>query len=252
MFHTLASFALLIPAFAAVLIALPFCAQAQGVLEVEAGAVITGYNDIRIPGDTGTRFSLTDDLEASAAGAFRIRYTYPLSGRHSLALFLAPLTVTSRGILGEETVYYHETFPAGTSVEATYRFDSYRLIYRYLLHESPRWRFSIGAAGKIRDAAIKLEGGGLLSEKTNLGFVPLLSFNATWAPTDRFQLLIDGEGLAAPQGRAEDVLAGVQYDATQRFSLRAGYRILEGGADNDEVYTFSLFHYFVGGLVYNF
>ncbi len=242
----------ILAAACAALIALPFCAQARGVLEVEAGTVITGYNDIRIPGDTGTRFSLTDDLEASTANAFRIRYTYTMSGRHSLALFGAPLTVISRGTLEEETDYYRETFPAATSVKATYRFDSYRIIYRYLLHESPRWRFSVGGAGKVRDAAIKLEGGGLSSEKTNVGFVPLLSFNATWTPADRFHLLIDGEGLAAPQGRAEDVLVGVQYDATRDFSLRAGYRFLEGGADNDEVYTFSLFHYFVGGLVYNF
>ncbi len=236
----------------AALIALPLCAQARGVLELEAGTVVSGYNDIRIPGDTGTRVSLTDDLDASTASAFRVRYSYTLSGRHSLALLAAPLTVTSRGTLEEDTFYYKETFPAGTSVKATYRFDSYRLIYRYLLRESPRWRFSIGAAGKVRDAAIKLEGGGLSSEKTNTGFVPLLSFNATWTPADRIHLLIDGEALAAPQGRAEDVLVGVQYDATRDFSVRAGYRILEGGADNDEVYTFSLFHYFVGGLVYNF
>jgi hypothetical protein len=35
-------------------------------------------------------------------------------------------------------------------------------------------------------------------------------------------------------------------------ALRVGYRILEGGADNDEVYTFSLFHYIVAGLVVSF
>jgi hypothetical protein len=30
--------------------------------------------------------------------------------------------------------------------------------------------------------------------------------------------------------------------------LRAGYRMVEGGADNDEVYTFAWFHYAVVGL----
>lgn len=239
-------------AVCAALIALPFCAQARGVLEFEAGAVVSGYNDVGIPGDTGTRFSLTDDLDAATTGAFRIRYTQVFSGRHSVALLAAPLTMISRGTLEEETVYHRETFPENTRVKATFRFDSYRVIYRYLLHESPGWRFSVGAAGKVRDAAIRLEGGGLSSEKTDTGFVPLLSFNATWTPADRFHLLIDGEALAAPQGRAEDVLVAAQYDAGRGISLRAGYRILEGGADNDEVYTFSLFHYFVGGLVYNF
>jgi hypothetical protein len=35
-------------------------------------------------------------------------------------------------------------------------------------------------------------------------------------------------------------------------SLKAGYRILEGGADNDKVYTFSLFHHAVAGIVVRF
>jgi hypothetical protein len=31
-----------------------------------------------------------------------------------------------------------------------------------------------------------------------------------------------------------------------------GYRILEGGADNDEVYTFSLFHYAIASVALEF
>jgi hypothetical protein len=34
--------------------------------------------------------------------------------------------------------------------------------------------------------------------------------------------------------------------------VKIGYRILEGGADNDKVHTFSLFHYTVAGLVMTF
>jgi hypothetical protein len=30
--------------------------------------------------------------------------------------------------------------------------------------------------------------------------------------------------------------------------IDAGYRLLEGGADNDEVFTFALFHYAVAGV----
>ena len=49
-----------------------------------------------------------------------------------------------------------------------------------------------------------------------------------------------GDALAAPQGRAEDVLAALTYGKSDKFRIKIGYRILEGGADNDEVYTFSL------------
>ena len=33
----------------------------QVVLDIETGAVFSGYNDIRIPGDEGTLFSLSEE-----------------------------------------------------------------------------------------------------------------------------------------------------------------------------------------------
>jgi hypothetical protein len=48
------------------------------------------------------------------------------------------------------------------------------------------------------------------------------------------------------------VLAAITYSASEKFKLKLGYRILEGGADNDEVYTFSLINYFAMGVMINF
>lgn len=227
-------------------------ARGQDVLELEFGRVATGYNDVAIPGDTGTRLSLSDDLDAGSATAFRFRYSHLHAGRHWLAALAAPLTVASRGTLAGPVDFDGTTFPGGTRVDATFRFDSYRLVYRYRFASSGRWRFGLGGALKVRDAAIELEAPGLRAEKTNTGFVPLLSFDVVWAPARHWRLLVDGEALAAPQGRAEDVLFAVQRDLPHRLSLTAGYRILEGGADNDEVYTFSLFHYLVAGAAVRF
>ena len=36
--------------------------NAQAIVDLETGAVFTGYNNVRIPGDQGTLFSLKDDL----------------------------------------------------------------------------------------------------------------------------------------------------------------------------------------------
>lgn len=227
-------------------------AGAQGALDLEAGYAVPGYIDVAIPGDSGTRFSLTDDLEAEGTAAFRVRYGHTFARKHWVGLLAAPLSVESQGTLDENIDFNGTRFPAGTPVDATFRFDSYRLIYRYLFHESARWNFSLGGALKVRDAAIGLEGDGLESEKTNTGVVPLLSFRLAWTPIEKWFLLMDGEALAAPQGRAEDVLFALQYEANRRLSLQAGYRILEGGADNDEVYTFALFHSAVVGAVWHF
>ena len=38
----------------------------------------------------------------------------------------------------------------------------------------------------------------------------------------------------------------------QGLELRVGYRMVEGGADNDEVYSFAWFHYVVAGLGMSF
>ncbi|MBK8644916.1 MAG: hypothetical protein IPN15_22695 [Saprospiraceae bacterium] len=73
-----------------------------------------------------------------------------------------------------------------------------------------------------------------------------------WKVDDKFGLLLDGDALAAPQGRAEDVLIAATYNFSKNFSIRAGYRILEGGADNDRVYNFALFHYASVGISYTF
>lgn len=227
-------------------------AWAQGALEVEGGYVIPGYIDVAIPSDSGTRFSLTDDLEAQDTAAFRVRYGHMFAQKHWVGLLAAPLAVKSKGTLDQDVDFNGTVFPKGTPIDSSFRFDSYRLTYRYLFHESDRWSFSFGAALKVRDAAIRLEGGGLESEKTNTGLVPLLSFKLAWTPFEKWHLLMDGEALATPQGRAEDILFAAQYDVNRRLSLQAGYRILEGGSDGDEVYTFSLFHSAVVGATWYF
>jgi hypothetical protein len=73
-----------------------------------------------------------------------------------------------------------------------------------------------------------------------------------WNIDDTFGLLLYGDALAAPQGRAEDVLIAATYKLSERLGIRAGYRILEGGADNAEVYNFSWFNYASVGITYTF
>jgi hypothetical protein len=68
-------------------------------------------------------------------------------------------------------------------------------------------------------------------------------------PDEKFGILLEGDALAAPQGRAEDVLIAATYSFSDHLGLKAGYRILERGADNDEVYNFALFNYASVGLL---
>jgi hypothetical protein len=118
--------------------------------------------------------------------------------------------------------------------------------------QKPHFEFGLGLTAKIRDAKIALSSPELQSEKTNVGFVPIINFRLLWKMDEKFGLLLDGDALAAPQGRAEDVLIAATYKLSDNFGIRAGYRILEGGSDNDEVYGFALFHYASVGVSYTF
>ena len=239
-------------ALACALALVPGSAFGHWSLDVESGLVACGYNDVRIPGDTGTLFSLSEDLSTDSDIYFRARIDYTFGERHTLSALYAPLTLKASGTLEDDVFFVDTVFPAGTDVEGTYTFNSYRLTYRYTLTYSDRFEAGVGFTAKIRDALIRVEGGGLAAEKTDVGFVPLVNFRVAWGLTDRIGLLVEGDALAAPQGRAEDVVAALTYDATDQVRIRLGYRIVEGGADNDEVYTFALLNYASAGVVVSF
>jgi hypothetical protein len=222
--------------------------KGQAIIDIEAGAVVTGYNDVRIPGDQGTFFSLKDDLISKTEFFYRIRAGYTIKNRHTLSLLYAPLETVSTGIVPYDIFFEGVTFPANSDLTGTYKFNSYRLTYRYDIVLRPKLEFGLGFTAKIRDAKITLASAGLESEKVNVGFVPIINIRMLWKPYEKLGILVEGDALAAPQGRAEDFLVAATYRVSDHIGIKAGYRILEGGADNAEVYNFALFHYALAGI----
>jgi hypothetical protein len=225
-----------------------FSLNGQASFDLETGAVGTGYNNVRIPGDQGTLFSLKDDLISKTEIFLRLRVNYTIKSRHTLSLLYAPLETISNGSVPYDIIFEGMTFPANTDLTGTYKFNSYRLTYRYEIVLKPKFEFGLGFTAKIRDAKITLASAGSENEKTNVGFVPIINFRMLWKLNESFGILLEGDALAAPQGRAEDVLIAATYRVSDRLGLNVGYRILEGGADNDEVYNFALFNYASIGL----
>jgi hypothetical protein len=110
----------------------------------------------------------------------------------------------------------------------------------------------IGGALLVRDARIELRQGTRLAADTDLGLVPLAAFVAERRLGDRASLSFDVEGLGATQGRAIDAVLKLHYRVGSRWTLGAGYRTLEGGADVEQVFTFAWIHYGVASLRYEF
>lgn len=221
-------------------------------IDLEGGRVSAAANDVAIPRDDGTRFSLTDELRSDADAYGRLRLGLDLNARSRLSLLVAPLTLAAAGLLDRPLVFEGVTFPAATPLVARYRFNSYRLTWERDVVTGPRWRLSAGVTAKIRDAEISVEGGGRSSNKTNVGFVPLLHGRLSGPITGPVGLLLEFDALAGPQGRAEDVFAGLTWSPAPRLAARAGYRLLEGGADVDAVYNFAWIDYWGAGLSYRF
>jgi len=221
-------------------------------IELETGAVWQTRNDVAVPGDTGTRFAL-DDVTGSGPFAFaRLNAAWNLAGRHGLRFVIAPLSFDGTGTLPNPVDFAGSAFEAGVPTEARYRFDSYRATYRYRVHDGERWRWWIGGTLKIRDAAISLRQADISAEKSNVGVVPLFYASGEGYVGAHWRFVLDFDGLAAPQGRAFDLALKMVRDFESGWSVGAGYRTLEGGADNDEVYSFAWLHYALVSASYRF
>lgn len=221
-------------------------------LDIETGSCFLSYCDVQIPKSRGTRISFTDELTTNPAWFVRCRFTYFLNRQNSLSVLVAPLTLHGSGSLDHDIVFEGVTFPAHTDLNTGYRFNSYRLSYQHYWFLGTGKRLGLGATAKIRDAAISIRDSLNYSEKTNIGFVPIIRFSFLWQLTDPLTLLLEGDALAAPQGRAEDISFTLNYRLHKNILVKAGYRVLEGGSNVEAVYNFTWVNYLLGGLVLSF
>lgn len=222
-------------------------------LEAEVALVSQSRNDVQIPADTGTRFSLSD-FQKGPALAYRIygRLSWGDTSQHEIRLLWAPLQLNVEGLAPKDIVFRNETFAEGVGIKGRYKFNSYRASYIYKFYESENFWVRVGFTSKIRDAGIRLTSGSQAAERSNVGFVPLLHFSAAWKIRSDSQLMLDVDALAAPQGRAEDVL--LAYERSFNGFIKAsriGYRMVEGGADGGgDVYNFAWIHYAIFSVLF--
>lgn len=221
-----------------------------GTVELEGGFAFQSRNDVRIPSSGGTELSIR---QRSLLPFGRLQATLALAPRHELRALWAPYrtsaTVQSAGVVN----FNGTAFAANTPIDVKYQFNSYRLTYRYrVTTEEEPWLVSLGFTAKIRDAFVRFSQGASRTTNANVGFVPLLHAHVRYRLTERFQFVIDIDGLAAPQGRAVDAYLGGRYSPTSETYLGLGYRTLEGGVSNDTVRNFTWVHYFALSGGYRF
>ena len=222
----------------------------QWQFELAAGAAWQNRNDVRIPGNTGTQFSLGDLAGSGPYSSIRFEGFYNIKGPHGLRLMLAPFEYTETGTLPNDVFFVDKTFAAGAPTEAKYKFNSYRLTYRYKFFVNDRWQWYVGGTLKVRDAEIALTQGTQFANDTDVGVVPLLYLYGDYKINNKWYFVFDMDGLASTQGRAFDMGLKLTYAISDRWYVGGSYRLLEGGADNDSVYNFAWFNYLLLSVGY--
>jgi hypothetical protein len=221
-------------------------------LTVELGAAWQLRNTAQVSNEPpNTRFQIDGLTGDGPFPTGRLVLDWPLSEKHRLRFLIATLGIDETGTTSSPIVFKDTTFAPGP-IDVKYQFDSYRASYRYVFYERERWTWSGGGTLNIRDAEIRLQQGSLTRVEKNTGVVPLLALEGEWRFAPGWHGLLDFEGLAAPQGRAIDAALKLGYDVTPNVTVAGGYRILDGGADNDELYTFARFDSAVLGLTWRF
>lgn len=126
--------------------------------------------------------------------------------------------------------------------------SAYRLTYRYRVFDSDRWTWRIGATAFVRDVRVALSQPDRRAEDTDVGLGPLAHVDVEVRLTPRWRVVLDADGSAAPQGRAIDAAAKLQWAPTPRLDLGLGYRVIDGGADVDTVYNFAWLNFAVASV----
>ena len=211
-------------------------------IRLSVGNSFQSRNDVQIPNtEAGTRFSLFDAVGEGPVTAARLEINWLLSDRHGIRFLVAPLSYTETAEFEAPVQFEGQSFAANQSLDASYRFNSWRVGYHYTLLRSLTSQIRVGGTLKIRDAEIRLEQSGTVASNDNIGFVPLLYLSAKRQLGSRWTIGADLDGLAGGPGRAFDVGATIDFAITSRWNIGADFRVLEGGADVN-VFNFAQFN----------
>lgn len=233
------------------ILTLSLMAHAGSEFNAEFGSVKNTYNKVRISGEEGTLFNLANSL-AQENFYHRISFSHKFKNKHGLRLLYAPLRLTGDDVYSQNINFQGVQFNANQKVETEYQFNSYRATYFYQIIDEAAWTARVGLSAKVREAKVKLTQNNVSKFKKNSGVVPLLYFYSEYKFSTGFRAALDFDGLAAPQGRAFDVAIMGGYYFSPQFHANLGFRMLEGGVDNDTVYNFSQLNYLFTSLQINF
>ena len=219
----------------------PVSLASQPQIDIEWVRALQGRNLVQVPNDaSGSRFSLDALTGSGPVDTPRVQVSWRSGDKQEWRLLAAPLSLSGSSVSVVPIDFQGRRFLAGP-ISARYQFDSWRATWRYRWIDREDLVVKVGATAKIRDASIRLKSGVLEASKDNTGFVPLLHVALERPLSAQWRLEADVDALAGGPGYAVDAGVRLARNVSSGWSIHAGARYLDGGADNDEVYAFADF-----------
>jgi hypothetical protein len=219
----------------------PVSLASQPQIDIEWVRASQGRNLVQVPNDaSGSRFSLDALMGSGPVDTPRVQVSWRSGDKQEWRLLAAPLSLLGSSVSVVPIDFQGRRFLAGP-ISARYQFDSWRATWRYRWIDREDLVVKVGATAKIRDASIRLKSGVLEASKDNTGFVPLLHVALERPLSAQWRLEADVDALAGGPGYAVDAGVRLARNVSSGWSIHAGARYLDGGADNDEVYAFADF-----------
>jgi hypothetical protein len=233
--------------------------------DIETGIVKVNRNDASsswknsfgdLNGIDGTLFSYAKDFNNPVKPLFRVRasYAFGKSKKHFLSFLAAPVQYKTVGILNNPITFNSIVFSANQQTEGFYKFNGYRLTYRYYFVQRNTLTMGLGLTLNLRDAEFSLRQGTKYERNYNRGLVPLINTYLNYKFTDHLGVLVDGDVFYVDNtGGAIDYLTGFNYSFNKNVAVKTGYRFFSGvGSEKGNVYNKLFVSTFVIGGVLNF
>jgi hypothetical protein len=211
----------------------------------EVGSVETRYNVVKIPTTGGTEIRLPT---RGSQFAYRFYLHHAFSENWDVRFMFAPLTAKYEFTPTKNVTFNGTDFSPGRATVLTYQFNSYRLGARYQWLNTEQFKSRVGFIAKWREAFTKVQQDSTVNMFSGDGFVPLAHFSLEWWPWEQAFVNFDVDGLGSVQGRAIDALLEIGYRPEEWLQAALGHRIVEGGANNDRLYTFAQFNYWLASV----
>ncbi len=204
-------------------------------LKLDLGQTNIHSNFIEVP-KCATRINFPDGKNQTTG---RLYWAWNINDQDKIRILFSPFTTKATVLVATDVSFMEETFVAGTPIDVSYTFNSYRVSYIRTWNHKTNFRSHFGFTGKIRDAAIKLSNGLVSKERANVGFVPLLNGGLDYNLNSNWIFVLDVDAAAASQGRAIDGAIEFDYLGFDSYRVGFGYRVLDGGVNTQSNLNFS-------------